>query len=476
MRNVILSPEERNQVTITRKLREIILAYQLDSKLSKDQILEMYLNEIYYGNNSYGVEAASEDYFDKHARDLSLGEAALIAGLVQSPSEYDPTRRDVPRTADGIPIATKERQAYVLEQMTRQGFITEQQAKDAYNEQLVIKERAGRPQGAALGHVHPRPGRGQVRRQDALPGRPQDLHHARSATTTTACSRCCRTRARASSTTAANNAALIAVNPDTGEILAFNGSMDYNDESIDGQVDVLRSERQPGSSIKPIVYAASFLKGWSPGTPIDDNPTCWKDTPTHQWCPTNFDGIFHGPTTVRSALGNSLNIPAVKTLDFVGVDNVVSTGAADGRDHLGAGLRQADRPEPDPRRRRDHAARHGPGVLHLRQQRAPHPAGRDHAHRRRRRQRPRGLQGAAGRTGARSARGVHDHQHAVGSGREALHVRPEYAADPRRIRPAASKTGTTDNYRDTWTDGYTPEPGDRGLGRATRTGTRCTRC
>src|SRR5579864_8617024 len=107
VRNVILSPEERKQVTLTRKAREIILAYQLDSKLSKDEILEMYLNEVYYGNQSYGVEAAAQDYFDKHARDLDIAPAALIAGLVQSPSQYDPTRTDVPRTADGIPVITK---------------------------------------------------------------------------------------------------------------------------------------------------------------------------------------------------------------------------------------------------------------------------------------------------------------------------------------------------------------------------------
>src|SRR5919199_6274210 len=98
VRNVILSPEERKQVTVTRKLREIILAYQLDEKLSKDEILEMYLNEVYYGNQSYGVEAAAQSYFDKHARDLDVAEAALIAGLVQSPSEDDPTRRDATRT------------------------------------------------------------------------------------------------------------------------------------------------------------------------------------------------------------------------------------------------------------------------------------------------------------------------------------------------------------------------------------------
>jgi membrane peptidoglycan carboxypeptidase len=141
VRNVILSPEERRQVTLSRKAREIILAYQLDEKLSKDEILEMYLNEVYYGNQSYGVEAAAQSYFDVHARDLDVAQAALIAGLVQSPSEYDPTRRDVARTADGIPTVTKERQAYVLEQMTRHGFITEQQAREAYAEPLQLKTR-----------------------------------------------------------------------------------------------------------------------------------------------------------------------------------------------------------------------------------------------------------------------------------------------------------------------------------------------
>src|SRR5258708_27909602 len=137
-------------------------------------------------------------------------------------------------------------------------------------------------------------------------------------------------------TQGATNVAQIAVNPQTGEILAFNGSLDYNDESIDGQVNILTSDRQPGSSIKPVIYSTSFLKGNAPATTIDDQRTCWKDTPTHQWCPGNFDDIFHGQTTIRSALGNSLNIPAVKTLDFVGVDNAVAMGAKMGITTWGA--------------------------------------------------------------------------------------------------------------------------------------------
>src|SRR5918912_938002 len=257
VRNVILSPEERKQVTLTRKAREIILAYQLDEKLPKDDILEMYLNEVYYGNQSYGVEAAAQSYFDKHARDLNLAEAALIAGLVQSPSEYDPTRRDVPRTADGIPTHTKERQAYVLEQMTRHGFITEQQARDAYAEPIQLKQREvdlKAPHWVMYirDQVEQKYGaktlyQGGLKIYTTLDNDYNDkmqqvLQDAKANI----------------ESHGGNNAALIAVQPKTGEILAFDGSMDYNDESIDGQVNVLLSERQPGSSIKPVVYGLSF--------------------------------------------------------------------------------------------------------------------------------------------------------------------------------------------------------------------------
>src|ERR671936_497438 len=325
VRNVILSPEERRQVTVTRKLREIILAYQLDERLSKDEILEMYLNEVYYGNQSYGVEAAAQSYFDKHARDLDLAESALISGLVQSPSEYDPTRRDLPRTADGIPTHTKERQAYVLEQMTRHGFITEQQARDAYAEPLQIKSREVELKAPhwvmyIRDLVEQKYGAKTLYQGGLKIYTTLDLEYSERMHEVLQ-------DAKANiESHGGNNAALIAVNPKTGEILAFDGSLDYNDTAIDGQVNVLVSERQPGSSIKPVVYGLAFTKGWSPGTPIDDTPTCWRDSPVHQWCPVNFDGKFHGRTTVRSALGNSLNIPAVKTLDFAGVPNVVEQG------------------------------------------------------------------------------------------------------------------------------------------------------
>src|SRR5579864_2880776 len=464
VRNVILSPEERKQVTLTRKIREIILAYQLDEKLSKDQILEMYLNEVYYGNQSYGVEAAAQSYFDKHARDLDVAEASLIAGLVQSPSQYDPTRRDVARTADGIPVITKERQAYVLEQMTRHGFITEQQARDAYAEPLTIKQhqvdlKAPHWVMYIRDLVEQKYGskelyQGGLKIYTTLDNNYNDQMQ-----------QVLQDSKPTIATQGATNAAQIAVNPKTGEILAFNGSLDYNDESIDGQVDMLTSERQPGSSIKPLVYSQAFLKGWSPATMVDDAPTCWQDTPTHQWCPVNFDNIFHGPTTVRSALGNSLDIPAVKALDFVGVDNLVQAGqnwgiTTWGPDSgktfgLSMALGGAEVRPIDMAQIYSTFANNGlkiPLVAITRIVDAEGNVLEDYKV-------PQGEQVIDPRAAYMIANILSDPNAKLFTyGPNTPLMIHQNNDDPKApLWPAASKTGTTDNYRDTWTDGFTPD-------------------
>jgi membrane peptidoglycan carboxypeptidase len=463
VRNVILSPEERKQVTLTRKMREIILAYELDEKLSKDQILEMYLNEVYYGNQSYGVEAAAQDYFDKHARDLDIAEAALIAGLVQSPSGYDPTRTDLPRTADGIPIVTKERQAYVLEQMTRHGFITEQQARDAYAEPLQIKQHevelkaphwvmyirdlVEQKYGAKTLY------QGGLKIYTTLDNDYNDKMQ-----------QVLQDSKPTISTQGATNAAQIAVNPKTGEILAFNGSLDYNDESIDGQVNILTSERQPGSSIKPLVYSQSFLKGWAPATVVDDAPTCWQDTPTHQWCPVNFDNIFHGQTTVRSALGNSLDIPAVKALDFVGVDTLVQAGedwgittwAPDSGKTFGLSmsLGGAETRPIDMAQVYATFANNGlkiPLVAITRIVDAEGNVLEDYKV-------PQGEQVIDARAAYMIGNVLSDPNAKLFTYGPNTPLMLHQNDDPKApLWPAASKTGTTDNYRDTWTDGFTPD-------------------
>ena len=464
VRNVILSPEERKQVTVTRKAREIILAYQLDAKLSKDEILEMYLNEVFYGNQSYGIEAAAQSYFDIHARDLDLAQAAMIAGLVQSPSEYDPTRRDVPRTSDGIPLQTKERQAYVLEQMTRHGFVTEQQARDAYSEPLIIKQR----------QVDLKAPHWVMYIRDVVEQKygAKTLYQGGLKIYTTLdldyndkMAQVLQDSKPTIATQGATNAAQMAVNPKTGEILAFNGSLDYNDESIDGQVNILTSERQPGSSIKPVVYATAFLKGWAPGTPIDDQPTCWRDTPVHQWCPGNFDGIFHGPTTVRSALGNSLNIPAVKTLDFVGVDTAIEQGtklgvttwAPDSGKLFGLSLTLggAEVKPIDMAQVYATFANNGlkiPLVSITRIVDAEGNVLEDYKV-------PQGEQVIDPRAAYMITNILSDPSAKLFTyGPNTPLVLHQGGDDPKLpVWPSSSKTGTTDNYRDTWTDGYTPD-------------------
>jgi membrane peptidoglycan carboxypeptidase len=463
VRNVIMSPEERKQVTLTRKAREIILAYQLDAKLSKDEVLEMYLNEVFYGNQSYGVEAAAQSYFDKHARDLDLAEAAMIAGLVQSPSEYDPTRRDVPRTGDGIPLQTKERQAYVLEQMTRHGFITEEQARDAYAAPLRIQQREVELKAPhwvmyIRDQVEQKYGAKTLYQGGLKIYTTLDLDYNEKM------AQVLRDSKPTIATQGATNTAQIAVNPKTGEILAFNGSLDYNDESIDGQVNLLTSERQPGSSIKPLVYATAFTKGWSPGTPIDDQPSCWRDSPVHQWCPVNFDNIFHGPTTVRSALGNSLNIPAVKTLDFVGVDTAIEQGTKMGITSWGPDsgklfglsltLGGAEVKPIDMAELYATLANNGlkiPLVAVTRIVDAEGNVIEDYRV-------PQGEQVIDARAAYMVTNILSDPSAKLftyGPNTPlVLHVND----DPKGpVWPSASKTGTTDNYRDTWTDGYTPD-------------------
>ena len=463
VRNVILSPEERRQVTITRKLREIILAYQLDEKLPKDDILEMYLNEVYYGNQSYGVEAAAQSYFDKHARDLDVAEAALISGLVQSPSEYDPTRRDVQRTADGIPIVTKERQAYVLEQMTRHGFITEQQARDAYAEHLEIKTREVELK-APHWVMYIRDVVEQQYGAKTLYQGGLKIYTTLDLDYNEKMQQVLRDSKPTIATQGATNAAQIAVNPKTGEILAFNGSLDYNDESIDGQVNILTSERQPGSSIKPVIYSEAFLKGWSPATTIDDNPSCWRDTPVHQWCPVNFDNIFHGQTTIRSALGNSLNIPAVKTLDYIGVDSAIQNGTNLGISTWGPDsgklfglsltLGGAEVRPIDMAQVYATLANNGlkiPLVTVTRIVDAEGNVLEDYKV-------PQGEQVIDPRAAYLVTNILSDPAAKLFTYGPNTPLLLRQNDDPKGpLWPSASKTGTTDNYRDTWTDGFTPD-------------------
>ncbi len=309
VKNTMLSPEP----TTERKIKEAFLAIELTRRYSKDRILELYLNEIYYGNQAYGVEAAAQTYFGKSANTLSLAEASFLAGLPQAPAANDPFTN---------PLAAQARQAYVLEQMERLGFASTEAVRTARAEPLNLRL----PQATGSAHA---PHFVVYIRQWLEQRFPTDLLYRAGLQVQTSldlnlqqlAERSAREQIQAIRERNASNAALVALRPETGEILAMLGSLDFNDPGIDGQVNVATRPRQPGSTLKPFTYLASFAKGWSPATMIMDVPTTFPGN----YSPRNFDGKFRGPVRVRAALAQSLNIPAVKTLEFIGIDELLNT-------------------------------------------------------------------------------------------------------------------------------------------------------
>ncbi len=309
---VFLSPEQ----TLTRKVKEAILAAEMSRTYDKDEILELYLNEIYYGALAYGADAAAETYFNKDVADLTLAEAALLAGLPQLPAYYDPYSH---------PDRAKGRQQVVLGLMVENGMISQQDADAAWLEPLTYA-----PLSFDLKAPHFTL---YVRQQlEALLG-PDALYKAGLNVETTldsdvqeAAQRIVPAQVTALTGRNVSNGALVAMRPQTGEVLALVGSADFNNVEIDGQVNMALTPRQPGSSTKPFVYLAAFEQPekpanerWTPGTLVADILTEFPDGANPPYVPTNYDNREHGMVTVRSALGNSLNIPAVAALHTVGL-------------------------------------------------------------------------------------------------------------------------------------------------------------
>ncbi|MEK6587432.1 MAG: transglycosylase domain-containing protein, partial [Chloroflexota bacterium] len=342
-RNLLLSPEERAQRTALRKIREIMLAAEIARRYTKDEILELYLNQVYYGNLAYGVEAASQTYFDTPAANLTLGQASFLAGLVQAPSIYDVF---VNREA----ALDRQRQVLVLmvNTSTEQGCIYVSNSPERL---CITPELAGAASAELVEYEFKSPDVAirfphwvnYVRAELEGLFDPQTIYRSGFTVFTTldpqlqtaAEEVVGRQVAGLTEKHKVGNGALIALRPGTGEILVMVGSADFYNEEIDGQVNMTLALRQPGSSIKPLTYAAAFEKGWTPGTLLWDVETefpPYKDPedPSKPYIPRNYDERFHGPVTVRSALANSYNIPALKTLDFVGIYDDPSTPQGEG--------------------------------------------------------------------------------------------------------------------------------------------------
>lgn len=325
VKNVILSSER----TITRKVKEVILAYQIDRKFSKDEILQIYFNEIPYGSTSYGIESAAQAFFGKSSRDLTAPEGALLAAMVRAPSRLSPygshtdelvwweqhildVMRDMGSLSDADWAAAKKVNALALVKPKREA-ITAPHFSLYVKELLADQYGEAEVEGGGLNVITTLDYDKQKLAEEAVKnGLPVIKQYDGS------------------------NAALVSIDPKTGQVLAMVGSVDYFDTKIDGNVNVALRPRQPGSSFKPIVYAAAFEKGYTPNTVVFDVNTSFPtDDPEKPYEPKDYDLGERGPITLKKALGGSLNVPAVKTLYLTGIDRALEFAKTLGYTTLG---------------------------------------------------------------------------------------------------------------------------------------------
>lgn len=462
-RNLLLDPQERAERTLKRKLRESILAWRIARRYDKDEILTLYLNETYYGNLAYGLEAAANTFFGKSATDLDLAECALLAGLPQAPSVYDPLID---------PQATRKRQAVVLDLMRKQGYVDSEQARLAADERIHF---AATPFPIQAPHFVMYI-RAWLERQYGL----ETIYQQGLVVTTTlnvdwqqTAETVVRHRLaqlqepplnKSRPGKNVNDAALVALDPHSGQILTMLGSPDYFNPEIDGAVNATLALRQPGSAIKPITYAAAFDPTRSdpltPGSVILDVRTSFPTREGLPYVPVNYDHRYHGPVSAREALGSSYNLPAVKVLDQVGIETMTQLARQMGITTFD------DHPDEETGERRfGLALTLGGGEVRLLELTAAYATFANGGHR----VEPVAVLEVTDAEGNLLYRARDQTQEAVLSPQVAYLISyilsDEWARTPafgegsvlQLSRPAAVKTGTTTDWRDNWTVGYTPD-------------------
>jgi len=453
-RNLLLSPQERYQVSLSRKLRESYLAWQLTRRYSKSEILGFYLNQSYYGSLAYGVEAAAQTYFGKPVSELDLAECALLAGLPQAPALYSPFQD---------PQAAKQRQQVVLHLMEHTGVITAEQRQLAEREPLVYAETPYPMEAPhfvlmALAEMDGLLTKEQIQKSEGLIVHTTldlDWQHQAEQFINQQLDELRKTPDGAGHNV--NDAALVALDPSSGAILTMVGSPDYYNERISGAINMALAERQPGSALKPLVYAAALTPGqvqpWTAATVIYDVRTSFVTHQGEAYTPSNYDLIEHGPVSVRTALASSLNIPAVITLDHVGLDSFFDFARQLGLDSFG---------NPDDY---DLSLALGGGAVRLLDLTAAYGS----------------FANGGWKVDPYSITQVTDRDgkdvyfHTMPSAQRVLDERVAWLIsnilsddEARQLgfgrnsilqidRPAAVKTGTTSNFHDNWTVGYTPE-------------------
>jgi 1A family penicillin-binding protein len=320
-----------SEKTLSRKIKEAILSIELAQKFSKDEILEMYLNQIPYGSNAYGTEAAAQTFFGKHAKDLSLDESAILASLPQAPSYYSPYGNHT----DGL----KARQEYALDQMAELGYITSDQADEAKGVDVISKIKPFSDNISAPHFVmYIKDYLEQKYGEQAVEEGGLKVYTTLDWDKQQAAEQAIRDHIdKNAKTYRANNAALVAMDPKTGQILAMVGSKDYFAKAspdgcisgktctFEGNFNVATANRQPGSSFKPYVYLTAFKKGFTPETQLWDVDTNFSTDDGKIYNPKNYDGKNHGLLQMKDALAMSLNVPAVKTLYLAGIKDSITT-------------------------------------------------------------------------------------------------------------------------------------------------------
>ncbi len=331
VKNTLLTPEK----TLERKIKELVLAFQVELAFTKDEILQMYLNEVGYGGAAYGAEEAAWTYFGKSVRNLSLAEAALLAGLPASPTTYSPF--------GAHPELAKVRQWQVLRGMVESHFITAEQAEEAKAQELqfaaqrtninaphfvmYVKDLLVRRYGERLVEE------GGLEVKTSLDLNIQNFVQ-----------KVVKEEVENLAKLQVGNGAALVTKPTTGEVLAMVGSKDYFDLDHDGNVNVALQPRQPGSAIKPVNYSVALENGFTPATLISDTPITYKIPGQPPYSPRNYDNQFHGKIPLRVALASSYNVPAVKVLSSYGVSKMIDRGQAMGittwneRDRFGLSL------------------------------------------------------------------------------------------------------------------------------------------
>lgn len=439
VKNAILTNERK----ISRKIREFILSYRIENKFSKDEILQMYLNEIPYGSTAYGIESAARRYFGVSAKELNLAQAATLAALPQAPSFYSPYGTHVDRLI--------VRQQWILESMAELGHITEEELQEALAYELAFKE----PNTAITAphfvmyvreQLSEKYGESVIEREGLKIITTLDLYKQNIAEEVIS-----ERGEENQKNFNASNAALVSLDPKTGQILAMVGSRDYFNDEIDGQVNVALRPRQPGSSLKPLVYATSFEKGYTPDTVLYDVLTNFAAS-GEPYEPKNYNLKEHGPVTIRTALAGSLNIPAVKALYLTGVNTVIQQAQKMGYTTL---------TDPD---RYGLALVLGGGEVKLLEHTAAYGVfAREGEYRP-----PVAILRVEDREG-NVLEEYKDEKKNVLSVQVARQINDILSDNEARAyvfgarnwltlsnRPVAAKTGTTNDYRDAWTMGYTP--------------------